>query len=125
MRKENIKTVEIRDRATLIPAFAIKMLPSDEKELFLFKGAGYGISHPCIMLISIEAPWHAARSSDEWKGSRTMATAHKWIEMNFDNIQSGEVIDVEFLLHEKEKPSLNSFIEEAMEASKLYEENDE
>lgn len=124
MKQQNIKTVEIRDRATLIPAFAIRMLPSDEKEFFLFKGAGYGFSHPCIMLIAIEAPWQSARSSDEWRNSpRTLVTAHKWIEKHFDEIENGDVIDVEFILDEKEKPSFNAFMEEAIENAKAFQEN--
>ena len=116
MKPENIKTVEIRDRGTLIPAFAILMLPSDEYELFLFKGAGYGYVHPCIMLVSIEAPWLSARFSDEWRDkSRTMFTAHKYIEDNFNEIKNGDVIDVEYILGEKEEKSLNSFIEEKLD----------
>ena len=88
MKNENIKMVEIRDRAALIPALAIRMLPSDESELFLMKHCGYGFSHPCIMLISIEAPWQSARHSDEWRNSaRTMPKAHKFIEDNFDSIE--------------------------------------
>ena len=127
MKQQNIKTVEIRDRATLIPAFAIRMVASDEKELFLFKGAGYrSIISPCILLVSIESPWHSARAWDEWRNSpRTMPTAHKWIEENFLDIQNGDVIDVEFILGEKNKPSLNSFIEEAMEAAKHFEAENE
>lgn len=120
MKPENIKTVEIRDRGTLIPAFAIKMLPSDEKELFLFKGAGYGWVNPCIMLVALESPWHSARCSEEWINStRTMPAAHKWIEDYFDEIANGDVIDVEFILGEKEYKSLNFFIEEKMELADL------
>jgi hypothetical protein len=113
MKTENIKTVEIRDRATLIPAFAIRMLPSDEYELFLFKDAGYRWVDPSIMLIAIESPWHSARSFDEWRnGGRSFPVAHKWIEDHFDEIKNGDVIDVEYILGEKENKSLNSFIEE-------------
>jgi hypothetical protein len=120
MKSENIKTVEIRDRCKFIPAFAIRMLPSDEFELFLFKQAGYGLFNPCIMLISIEEPWLSNRSSDEWINSpRTMPIAHKWIEDNFDKINNGDVIDIEFILGEKDAKSLNSFIEQKMEEFKL------
>ena len=123
MKSENIKTVEIRDRATLIPAFAIKMLPGDEKELFLFKGAGYRWANPCIMLVAIEAPWNSARCSDDWinRSGRTFPVAHKWIEDNFDTIKNGEVIDVEFILGEKDSISLNSFIEQKIEEAKELE----
>jgi hypothetical protein len=114
MKSENIKIVEIRDRGTLIPALAIRILPSNETELFLFKHCGYGFRHTCIMLVPIEAPWHSARSSDEWsdRSARTMATAHKWIEENFDNIENCQVVDVEFILKEKEKPCKSFIFEE-------------
>jgi hypothetical protein len=105
MRKTHIKMVEIRDRGTCIPAFAIKMLPDSNDEAFLMKQTGYGFSHPCVMLVSIEAPWHSARSWDEWKNSpRTMPNAHKYIEENFNGLKDCEVIDVEFLLGEVDKP---------------------
>lgn len=114
MKCDNIKVVEIRDRATLIPALAIKMRASDAHELFLFMHAGYPIcSEPCVLLISIEAPCHSARCSDEWgeRSARTMTTAHKWIQNHFDEIKSGQVIDVEFILKEKEKPCLSFMFE--------------
>lgn len=108
--------VEIRDRATCIPAFAIKMLPQVEEELFLMKQCGYGFSFPCVILISIEAPWHSARSSDEWKNSaRTMPIAHKYIEDNFESIESCAVIDVEFILNEVEKPCKSCLFEQMEE----------
>src|ERR1700731_2670330 len=115
MKNENIKVLEIRDRSTLIPAFAIKMLPFDAMELFLFRCSGYsGFNHPCIILLSLQAPWHAAKHSDEWceRSPRTMSTAHKYIEKHFDQLKPGDVIDVEFILGEKDKPSINGFIEE-------------
>jgi hypothetical protein len=130
MKSINIKTVEIRDRATLIPAFAIRMLPSDETELFLFKHCGYrSWSDPCILLVSIEAPWHSARSWDEWKEGRTMPTAHKYIEDNFDSITSCQVIDVEFILGEVDKPCQSCLQEQlaemANDMAKLGEENED
>ena len=127
MKPENIKTVEIRDRATYIPAFAIRMWGSDVKELFLFKSCGYGIMGSCVMLIPLQAPWLSARCSDEQKNmnGRTIAEAHKWIEKNFSSINNGDVVDVEFILGEKDKPSLNSCIEEAMELLKDQDNKDE
>lgn len=126
MKIENIKMVEIRDRATLIPAFAIRMLPKTEDELFLMKHCGYGLSNPCIMLVSIEAPWNSARCSDEWRGLRTMSVAHKWIEENFDSIVDCHVIDVEYILKEVDKPCISAISEIALERMKiLHGENDD
>jgi hypothetical protein len=105
MKNENIRIVEIRDRATCIVAMAIKMIPNMQ-ERFLFCQIGYrSLSNPCILLVSLEAPWCSARCSDEWKGiGRTFPIAHKWIEENFDSIEPCQVIDVEFILGEVDKP---------------------
>ena len=103
---DNIKMVEIRDRATLIAAYAIKMVPTYPGERFLMKNAGYGFSHPCVMLVPIQAPWLSLRHSSEAheNSTRTLLTAHKYIEENFDNIQPCDVIDVEFILGEVHEP---------------------
>ena len=113
MRSKNIKLIEIRDWATAIPAWAILMLPETEEELFLMKHCGYGMSHPCVMLISIAAPWTSAKSSDEWSNSvRTMPIAHQYIEKHFDELISGSVVDVEHILGEKDKPRQSMIYEE-------------
>ncbi len=105
MMKNLIKMVEIRDRATCIPAWAIKMLPDSNEQGFLMNQTGYGFSHPCVMLISIEAPWHSARSSEDWRDkSRTMFNAHKYIEDNFNDLKDCQVVDVEFILGEVSEP---------------------
>lgn len=114
MRNNDVKIIEIRDRATLIPAFAIRMRPDGLEEKMLFNHAGYrSFTDACILLVSIEAPWHSARASDEWRNSaRTMPVAHKWIEKNYDQIQHCQVVDVEFILGEKDSPSLSFWKEE-------------
>lgn len=124
MKQENIKLVEIRDRATCIPAFAIKMLPETKDEVFLMKQTGYSSSYPCVMLVSIEAPWHSARSSDEWheKSPRTMRIAHKYIEDNFDTLKSCEVIDVEFILKEVDVPCKSCRQEQLDETDRILRE---
>lgn len=105
MKQENIKIVEIRDRATLIPAFAIRMIPETEHELFLFKEIGYRTrSNPCILLISMQAPTYSARYSGDWcENGRTFPIAHEYIEKHFDEIKNYDVIDVEFIQGEVDK----------------------
>lgn len=110
--------VEIRDRATCIPAWAIRMLPESEEEAHLMIKTGYGFAHPCIMLISIEAPRYSAQCSDQWPASaRTMPRAHEYIEKNFDALKPCEVIDVEFILGEVDQPC-KSCLEEQREETK-------
>ena len=122
MKPENIKIVEIRDRATLIPAFAIRMLPRTEEELFLFTEIGYrSLKDPCILLVSMQMPSYSARYSGDWPEGvgRTMPIAHKWIEEHFDEIQSCQVIDVEFLQGEVDRPCHNVAFERATELAEL------
>jgi len=114
MKNENIKIVEIRDRATFIPAFAIRMIGDSFDERYLFNQAGYR-PDPCILLISMQAPSFSARYSGDWKRhERTMGTAHKWIEENFDEIKNCQVIDVEYILKEVSQ-SCKSVREEQIE----------
>jgi len=120
----NFKIVEIRDRATFIPALAWKVQPESALQKVLFKSIGY--YQPCIMLMSIQAPNHSARYSDDWgKHGRTMGTAHKWIEENFDNIVDCQVIDVEYILGEVEKPCLSYREEEINKAFEGCESEEE
>lgn len=126
MKNENIRIVEIRDRATCIVAMAIRMIPNAQ-ERFLFNQIGYrSYSHPTIILMSLEAPWCAARYHDEWSrlriGGRSFEVAHKWIEENFDSIEPCQVIDVEFILKEVDEPCKSCEQEQLIEMLKNSEE---
>lgn len=118
MKKENIKMVEIRDTCTIIPVFAIRIFPQTEEEKFIVKNYHYGnyeSSFPRVILASVYSPWVYVNNYSENRG-RTMAIAHKYIEENFDEISSCEVIDVEFILREVENPckSLKQETEESL-----------
>lgn len=100
-----VKLFEIRDRATMIPAMAIKLETNDEQELFLLRHAGWGQLNlgkaPGNFIYLIHLPGQkAAYDVYEWD-NRSMQTAHGYIEAHFDTLTSGEVIDVEFILEEK------------------------
>lgn len=98
------KFFEIRDTGTFIPAVGIKMdyKGKSPQECFLLKTSGYGHDNPLIMLVLIEI--NACHyDCYEW-GDRTRQIAHKYIQENFDSLESGSVIDVEFILGETLKP---------------------
>ena len=94
------KTFEIRDAATFIPVLAVKMEPGNEQDRYLLSRAGYGITPECqaesVLLSSLDG---GASVSDpyDW-GNRTRIQAHKYIKENFDKLESGSVVDVEFIL---------------------------
>jgi hypothetical protein len=91
------KTIEIRDRHTLVPALAIQVSGEDG---YLCRRAGFG--NPMVYLLKLATqecrydPW-------AW-GDRTLKTAHLHIAEYFDDLADGAVVDVEFLLGETQTP---------------------
>lgn len=96
-----IKLFEIRDRATFIPAMAI-LLDGDttNAEEYLLHRAGYGRrpSRNYVYLINLESG-KGNYDPFKWNG-RTMIEAHRHIFANFDNMESGDVVDVEYIIGE-------------------------
>ena len=96
-----VKRVEIRDRATLIPAIALGV--SGEGDPLLAR-AGFQTfleSHPHVILIHLtdsECHWDAY----DWP-NRTMHEAHKWLQEYWFKFKDGDVLDVQFILGETKK----------------------
>lgn len=100
----NTKTFEIRDRGTCIPALAVKLEPACEKDRRLLRRAGFSLDsdHPTSVLLTRLEPGLATYDPFGWN-DRTMSVAHQYIEQRFDDLLSGEVIDVEFILGETQQ----------------------
>ncbi len=99
------KLFEVRDRMTFLPVMATKMIDTgNNHNHFLLERAGYCHKSPPLIFLVRMGPRPALGTYDyeEWckDGSRTMHIAHKFIEENFDSLESGAVIDVEFILGE-------------------------
>jgi len=96
------KIFEVRDSATFIPVVAIKLdsLKEPESNSYLLRRAGYG--DPLILLTRLQGG-KACYDLYDW-GNRTMQFAHAYIEKNFDKLETGAVIDVEFILGETTEP---------------------
>ena len=105
MNNVKIKIIEIRDRATYIAVMAIRMRPDDDVERAYLRRAGYGREDKsnCVMLVGLEGG-RIATSNAYNHGDRTMHNAHLFIEKHYDNLESGDVVDVEYVLGETEKP---------------------
>jgi len=102
------KLFEIRDRATFIPAIAVKIggyqPENTEPERYLARRAGYG--EPCVLLTFLIGSRKAEYDPYAW-GDRTMKVAHHYIEEHFDELESGAVIDVEWCLGERPTPKVS------------------
>lgn len=119
MTNMETKAFEIRDTTTFIPVIAILMSAGDrttfesqeryESERYLMRRAGYNLTAPpfCVILCRLEASGcdrNATYEPYSWGIARTLPTAHNHIIQNWDTLQSGAVIDVEFILHESAEP---------------------
>lgn len=102
------KTFEIRDSATFIPALAIRLDPSCEEDRYLLARAGFG--RDCRAQRQYIVLFHLVNDIGHWDylqwegGTRTMPRAHRYIMDHFDELQSGQVIDVQVILGETKEP---------------------
>lgn len=96
------KTLEIRDRMTFIACLAIKMQAENIDEMYLLRRDGYG-SEIQLVLFGRLSGGPFTYEHHEW-ADRTMLTAHRHVEQNFDSLKDGDVVDVEFILGETNHP---------------------
>lgn len=95
------KAVEIRDRATCIPALAIFLHGDSERRRAILRRAGFSMEHPSVMLIHLGYPHRSKLVPEDW-GDRTMQAAHRHIYQTFDKLEDGAVISVPTILGEIE-----------------------
>jgi len=114
-----LKLIEIRDKATLIAAFAFRpsdaiifdprdhLLVSRTVEQFLAHRSGYytcGLSSAVVLgRLGCEGRTRLACDPYDWN-DRTMTVAHDELIRNWDKYPSGSVLDVEFVLGESSSP---------------------
>lgn len=107
----DIKLLEIRDRGTCIAAIAFKIDSSkNESERFLMGKAGFGLSsydqNQYIFLTALQCHKPITTDPYEW-GDRTYKAVHLHLIDSWDDITSGDVIDVEYILKESDVKKLS------------------
>lgn len=103
------RLLEIRDRATLIPALAIQVSAADGP---IMRRAGFG-DVPMVYLLML-ATQECQYDSFAWGPARTMGVAHRYIETAFDDLADGDVVDVEFILGERPTKKAPACVEAAV-----------
>jgi hypothetical protein len=100
------KTLEIRDEGTTLPILVIRLDPKDEKEKRNLSHAGFGNTAEkqsgYFILCKLLNTHQATHDPYDWN-SRTMREAHLYISQNFDQLESGSVVDVQYILGETKK----------------------
>lgn len=99
------KLLEIRDRATFIPVLAIHLEADNLVEDYLLSHAGFKTTSHNIAVWRLDGGDGQCTSDEHaWDtGARTMALAHEYIISNWSEINTGDVIDVEFILGETKR----------------------
>lgn len=103
------KFLEIRDNGTMIPVLAIELHADTREERYLLERSGYDEeNNNYIVLWQMDGGYGTATSdSFRWGRNRTMSTAHRLIKEFWNELYSGDVVDVEFMLGEttEKKPA--------------------
>jgi len=105
-----IKMLEIRDKATFMPVMAIDVCAESEEQKYLLSRAGFGTSGRGDYKIVIKMVGDITANYDEFSwgnGARTMPIAHKHIRDYWDDLNDGDVVDVEFILGETESKKVS------------------
>lgn len=106
------KLIEVRDEGTTMPCIAIQPDPQTDAETWCYARTGYGLE-PCDMRqYVLLAPLHAGEGllvCDPFKhpgapSRRTLFEAHRYIRKHWNELESGDVVDVQFILGETDKP---------------------
>ncbi len=96
-----VKRVEVRDRATMIPAIALGIRGGGDDPLM--NRAGFGADFTCVLLIHL-ANGICHHDVYDWPSNpRTMQQTHRWLQEHWEEHQDGTVVDVEFILGETAK----------------------
>lgn len=100
------KTFEIRDSGTLIPVLAFCLRATNETDWhYWHTKAGYPTDGSGIIIMNL----HNQKASVDpysWK-DRTMAYAHAFIYRNFNSLNNGDVVDVQYIIGETQTPKIS------------------
>lgn len=108
MRTET-RFFEVRDRGTFIPVMATRAIGSPldlsdrcrQQDWLFWRGA-----YSCIIVLTHLHTGRSESDAFQWSndGTRTMHVIHAALNESWDTYESGQVIDVEFVLGETATP---------------------
>lgn len=96
------KVFEVRDEITHIGVMATKMVGETPDEDYEVERCGFGRGSNLVIVTKMYEP-ESQHDAYNWP-SRTMKHAHLYIEQHFDELKSGDVIDVQYILGESDAP---------------------
>jgi len=107
MIRERMKLFEIRDKATFIIVACCRLLSTNSADHYLLNRAGVlPTSEDLHTLMYTFSDGRSNLDPGCWN-DRTYQTAHEYINKNWHELNSGDVIDIEFILGETKKPKIS------------------
>jgi len=97
------KVFEVLDSATCMIAVGVKMKSDDQQVSRLLAHAGYARHATSYILLTFLTDTRATYDPYDW-GDRTRFNAHFYITERWDELKSGDVVDVEYILGETITP---------------------
>lgn len=106
--KEKVKFFELRDKMTFVPIVCVSCSIAEKTldEQYLLRQAGYSEDNELILLTDLRGNRPIDYNCSSWQ-DRTFKTAHEYIQKNWKCLQSGSVIDVEYILGESDVPKVS------------------
>jgi hypothetical protein len=99
-----VKLFEVRDRGTFLPCIGVACGLGEsglnEREFKLLDRAGYG--DRLILFGRLAGGEFSFDPYDHKGGARTVAQAHQYVSDHWDTLESGALIDVKFILGERD-----------------------
>lgn len=105
------KILEIRDDGTFIPVLCVNMNPTADmsgEAIYYLTRVGYPCDgRPNILMTNLAADGSPAWNDSYAWGGRTRPVAHNYIIENWTHLKDGDVVDVEYILGERELPKIS------------------
>jgi hypothetical protein len=100
------KLFELRDRGTFVPLLCVKPWAGETRHPFEDKMAWrYGYKdNPAVIVTHMSTPSRGCHNDPHAWGDRTFHVAHDYIQKHWDELRTGHVVDVEFILGETLTP---------------------
>jgi|SRR5580704_3039515 hypothetical protein len=107
-----VKCLEVRDAGTFIPVICIRPVPDNEGQRYLLRRDGYrgDMNEHCIIVIKAQCRGVSYDPYNWPNDTRTMPNAHGYIEGHWEELKDGDVIDVEYITGETNKPKVSERI---------------
>ena len=100
--EDTVKYLEVRDAGTRMPVMAVIMRSDDEKARKILRSSGFS-NHSYLVLLHFLVDGGTSWNVYHW-ADRTRENAHRYITDNWDILRNGDVVDVQFILGETDKP---------------------